>query len=90
MLFHVSVLFGKILSMKSQPLATKLPPDLTKALHEVCTRLGLRKNFVIETALREKLEELMDAEDLRQAISESTGFHSWHAVKKESSKKRRK
>lgn len=68
--------------MKSTALATKLPPDLTKALDDVCERLGLRKNFVIETALREKLEDLMDAEDLREAISESTGFHSWQSIKR--------
>ncbi len=76
--------------MKNEPLATKLPPDLTKTLHEVCTRLGLRKNFVIESALREKLEELMDAEDLREAIAEATGFHSWETVKREASKKPRR
>ncbi len=74
------------MGMKGQLFATKLPPDLIEALHEVCTGLGLRKNFVVESALREKLEELMDAEDLRQTISESTGFHSWEAVKRESSK----
>ena len=69
------------LVMKNEPLATKLPPDLKKTLDAVCARLGLRKNFVIESALREKLEELMDAEDLREAISEATGFHTWESVK---------
>jgi predicted transcriptional regulator len=73
--------------MKNEALATKLPPDLKKTLDAICTRLGLRKNFVIETALREKLEELMDAEDLREAISEATGFHAWESVKARVGKK---
>ncbi len=76
--------------MKNESLATKLPADLTRTLHEVCARLGLRKNFVIEIALREKLEELMDAEDLREAIAEATGFHGWETVKREASKKSRR
>ena len=76
--------------MKNESLATKLPADLTRTLHEVCTRLGLRKNFVIESALREKLEELMDAEDLREAVAEATGFHSWEIVKRDASKKPRR
>jgi len=50
--------------------------------------LGLRKNFVVEAALREKLEELLDAEDLRDAVREATGFHPWEAVKKEASRAR--
>jgi hypothetical protein len=40
--------------------------------------------------LREKLEELMDAEDLREAVAEATGFHSWETVKREASKKPRR
>jgi hypothetical protein len=69
--------------LKTQPLATKLPADLTAQLDAVCKRLGLRKNFVLETALREKLEDLLDAADLREAISEATGFHPWEEVRKE-------
>jgi len=49
--------------MKNEPLATKLPPGLKKTPDDVCARLGLRKKFVIEAALREKLEEPLDAED---------------------------
>ena len=77
-----------LLNMKNQALATKLPPDLTASLDAVCNRLGLRKNFVIEMALREKLEELMDAEDLREAISEASGFHSWESIRAKGGKKR--
>ena len=74
-------------SVKTQALATKLPVDLTETLDEVCKKLGLRKNFVLEVALREKLEDLMDAEDLREAIGEATGFHRWEKVKRESRKR---
>lgn len=62
--------------------ATKLPSDLTAALDRICELLGLRKNFVVESALREKLEDLVDAHDLQQAMKEATGFHAWRDVKK--------
>ncbi|MDP2599813.1 MAG: hypothetical protein Q8P84_03655 [Deltaproteobacteria bacterium] len=62
--------------------ATKLPTDLKETLDEVCERLGLRKSFVVEQALREKLEDLLDSEDLRAAIKEASGFHSWESIKK--------
>ncbi len=68
--------------------ATRLPIRLARALDVLCKRLGLRKNFVVEAALREKLEELLDAEDLRDAVREATGFHPWEAVKKEASRAR--
>jgi predicted DNA-binding protein len=70
-------------TVKMQPFATKLPLELTKALDSLCRRLGLRKNFVVETALREKIEDLLDAEDLRTALGEATTFHSWEKVKQE-------
>jgi len=69
--------------MKTHALATKLPLDLTRALDEVCGKLGLRKNHVIETALREKIEDLLDGEDLKSAQREATGFHDWEGVRKE-------
>ena len=69
--------------MKTQPLATRLPTDLARSLDLICQRLGLRKNFVIESALREKLEDLLDAEDLKEAINTATGFHSLEKVKQE-------
>lgn len=67
---------------RESALATKLPSDLTEALDAVCKELGLRKNFVVEQALREKIEDLLDAYDLQEAIRESTGFHPWESVKK--------
>jgi metal-responsive CopG/Arc/MetJ family transcriptional regulator len=75
--------------MKMQRFATKLPADLTRTLDRVCRSLGLRKNFVIETALREKIEDLLDAADLTEAISEATGFHPWEKVKSEAHKGKR-
>ena len=66
----------------SKAFATKIPNDLIVVLDEVCKKLGLRKNFVIEAALREKIEDLLDTYDLDQAIKESSGFSSWSDVKK--------
>ncbi len=76
--------------MKNEPFATKLPSDLTAQLDAVCKKLGLRKNFVLETALREKIEDLLDAADLREAMNEATGFHAWEDVKAEQRRKRGK
>ena len=89
MFYHDLVLLGtKGLAMKTQPLATKLPADLTEQLDSVCKRLGLRKNYVIETALRDKIEDLLDAADLGTAIKEATGFHAWEEVKRKNNPKR--
>ncbi|MBI5202376.1 MAG: ribbon-helix-helix protein, CopG family [Elusimicrobia bacterium] len=67
---------------KNEVFATKLPAELKAKIDEVCDRLGMRKNFLIEEAIREKLEDLIDAHDLREAVKEATGFHSWESVKK--------
>jgi len=76
--------------MNGHAIATRLPVDLTRALDEVCRRFGLRKNHVIEVALREKIEDILDGEDLRDAMKEATGFHSWAAVKKEAGSRPRR
>ena len=68
--------------IKNEVFATKLPADVKKRLDEVCALLGVRKNFVVEEAIREKIEDLLDAHDLRQAMKEATGFHSWGSLKK--------
>ncbi len=68
--------------MKQEVFATKLPAGLKKELSRVCDELGLKKNFVVEQALREKIEDLLDAHDLRTAIQEASGFHSWRSVRK--------
>jgi len=76
--------------MKTQTISTKLPADLTRTLDIVCKRLGLRKNYILESALREKIEDLLDAEDLREAIREASGFHPWEEVKRAGHKGLRK
>ncbi len=68
---------------KNEVFATKIPGELKRQISLVCESLGLKKNFVIEEAIREKLEDLMDAHDLRQAVKEATGFSSWSSVKKD-------
>lgn len=68
---------------KTEAFATKLPVDVKEMLTYVCQKLGLRKNFVIEMALREKLEDLLDTYDLKEAIEEATGFHPWTRIRKE-------
>jgi len=67
--------------MKNVTFATKLPEDLTASLDDLCRRLGLKKSALVETALREKIEDLLDAYDLRETIEEETRFHSWESVK---------
>ncbi len=68
---------------ENEAFATKLSGALKQELICVCNLLGIRKNFLVEEAIREKVEDLMDAYDLRQAIKEATSFHSWESVKKE-------
>ena len=77
----------KFLDMKSIPFATKLPEDLTKSLDAICKEMGLRKTFVVEKALREKIEDLLDSRDLREAIEEETSFQNWPEVKRRLGKK---
>ncbi len=70
------------MTVKNEVFATKLPHNLKEQLDEVCALLGLRKNFLVEETLREKIEDLLDAYDLKQALKESTGFSPWESVKK--------
>lgn len=71
----------------TQVFSTKLPKDLTVALHKICERFGLKKNFVIEQAVKEKLEDLLDTYDLQEAIQEPVSFSSWQDVKKQLKRK---
>lgn len=61
--------------------ATKLPGELVDELNDVCKRFGLRKNFVVEQALREKIEDILDTLDLQDAVKEADSFHDWKDVK---------
>ncbi len=63
--------------------ATKLPVDLKIKLDEVCEKFGLKKTFVVESALREKLEDLLDTFDLLEAEAQASEFEDWEKVKKE-------
>jgi hypothetical protein len=67
--------------MKTAALSTRLPMDLTESLAEVCERFGYRKNKLIEIALREKIEDLLDAQDLTEAVQEETRFHELDDVR---------
>ncbi len=68
---------------RSVAFATKLPSGLVEMLDRLCERFGLRKNFVVETALRDKLEDLLDTHDLQEAMQDATGFHSLESVRKQ-------
>jgi predicted DNA-binding protein len=76
--------------VETRTLATKLPVDLAETLDAVCKRLRLQKSLFVEEAIREKIEDLLDAEDLRDAMKEVTGFHAWEEVKAEARKEVRK
>ncbi len=73
----------------NEAFATKIPRELKRALDEVCRKHGLRKSFVVESALREKIEDLLDTYDLKEAISEGDSFRPWSEGKKVLRKKGR-
>jgi len=67
---------------RTEAFATKISPEVKQALDYVCRKLGLRKNFVVEAALREKIEDLLDTDDLRAAIGEGGTFRPWKTQRK--------
>ncbi len=67
----------------SEAFTTKLSPELKDALDKVCRRFGLKKSFVVEQALREKLEDLVDAFDLEDARNSAVVFRSWEDVEQD-------
>jgi len=84
------IVYERVPFVKTRMLAMRLLAALFEALNAICSRLGLRKNSVVEAAIREKIEDLLDAEDLREAVKGATGFHSWEDAKAEVGKKGRK
>lgn len=66
--------------MASEPFATRLSPEVKQALTDICRRYGLRKNFVVEQALREKLEDLLDTFELEAARQSATRFLPFEEV----------
>ncbi|MFZ5470024.1 MAG: hypothetical protein ACOZIN_11370 [Myxococcota bacterium] len=73
--------------LAAEPFATKIPGDLKRALDKVCRRFGLRKSHVVAEALKEKLEDLLDAFELEEARRTATSFSSWKEVEKELKKR---
>ncbi|MCL5055523.1 MAG: hypothetical protein M1169_06205 [Firmicutes bacterium] len=63
--------------------SAKISPELKKLLDKVCRMAGVKKQFIVEKALHEKIEDLLDAYDLREAIKNAYEFYSWGSVKKE-------
>ena len=45
-------------------LRAQIPLDLKQTLDDLCHRFGLRRNSLIEQALREKIEDLLDSSDI--------------------------
>lgn len=69
--------------VRNEAFATKIPADLKRKLDEVCRKHGLRKNIVVEQALREKFEDLLDAFALEDARKTSTSFVSLKELKRD-------
>lgn len=67
--------------MKTAALSTRLPDELASQLDAVCEQFGYRKSKLIEIALREKIEDLLDANDLREAVAGETRLHAWSDVR---------
>jgi len=74
--------------VKARRLTVSLPPPLIEALDAVCKRLRLRRRSVVEAAIRAKIEDLLDTEDLCEAIQQATGFHAWAQVRGEVGKRK--
>lgn len=72
--------------MEREVFITKLPKKLKKQTDKICALLGLKKSSLVEEAIREKLEDLLDAHDLKQAMDETTSFRSWKSIKKQLSR----
>ncbi len=64
-------------------LTIRIPTDLKQMLEDACERFRLHTNLVVEEALREKLEDLIDAHDLEEARRTATSFRSWDDVEVE-------
>jgi prophage antirepressor-like protein len=69
--------------MKTVAVCARLPEDLSIQLNDVCDALGYKKNRFIEIALRAKIDEVLDAQDLEEAVEDETGFSSLDAVRDE-------
>lgn len=52
---------------KLQPIVIKIPSNLKKSLDKIIKKFGLSRRFIVETALREKIEDILDSFDLKEA-----------------------
>jgi predicted DNA-binding protein len=68
---------------KVEVFSAKISPELKKLLDKVCRMAGVKKQFIVEEALREKIEDLLDAYDLRAAMNQAGEFYSWESIKQE-------
>ncbi|MBF0107345.1 MAG: hypothetical protein HQM16_18700 [Deltaproteobacteria bacterium] len=62
-------------------LATRMDPQIKKAIDEVCKKLGIKLSKFIEDAVLDKLEEFLDTRDLAKLRKEPT--RSFEAVIKD-------
>lgn len=75
--------------IRTKTLTTRLPAKLKGELDQVCRQFGLKKNFVVEQTLREKLEDLLDTFDLKRAVKTGTGFRPLEDVVKDLKRRRK-
>ncbi len=80
---HRSALWYTFAMAATAALTAQIPTDLKQVLDDVCKRYGLRASVVVEQALREKLEDLVDSHDLEEAQRTAVGFRSWADVERE-------
>jgi antitoxin component of RelBE/YafQ-DinJ toxin-antitoxin module len=59
-------------------LATKIDPKVRKAMDQVCEDRGLKISFLVETAIREKIEEIEEEEALKQMVVQSLAESGEH------------
>lgn len=61
--------------------AVKLPEGLVRALDQVCKQYGYKKQALVEAALWEKLEDILDAYDLDVELKKPQKLHPWSHVR---------
>jgi hypothetical protein len=60
----------------------KLPSELERQLSEVCRLLGMSERTLVADAVREKLDALLDAYNLRSSLRKAAGHAPWDTLKK--------
>ena len=62
-------------------LATKIDPKVRKELDKICEARGLKISYMVESAIREKIAEMAEADALRDMIIESLAEAGEHSEK---------